>query len=222
MEVERYSHVMHISSTGGRGMGGGVPTVLVGVLVVLGWWLWAGSGWCWGGCVVGACSVPIMPSSISSRLHARAPALPPAVTGKLNPGLTSWDALRAALPAGTVSGAPKVRGQAGPRQGRGRQRRWPAGCVLRPRVHASVAPPCLPERRLRRRGRWLTHAEPCASPGSPMDPAAKLAACLALLRSWLCARSSASWLRSRSPANLAACPPPAGSPVLAGAGDADH
>ena len=31
------------------------------------------------------------------------------MTGKLNPGLTSWDALRAALPAGTVSGAPKVR-----------------------------------------------------------------------------------------------------------------
>ncbi|KAK9842349.1 hypothetical protein WJX81_007998 [Elliptochloris bilobata] len=46
MEVERYSHVMHISST---------------------------------------------------------------VTGRLLPGLTSWDALRAALPAGTVSGAPKVR-----------------------------------------------------------------------------------------------------------------
>ncbi|EFN53756.1 hypothetical protein CHLNCDRAFT_25481 [Chlorella variabilis] len=46
MEVERYSHVMHISST---------------------------------------------------------------VTGSLSPGLTSWDALRAALPAGTVSGAPKVR-----------------------------------------------------------------------------------------------------------------
>ncbi|KAI3425297.1 hypothetical protein D9Q98_009063 [Chlorella vulgaris] len=46
MEVERYSHVMHISST---------------------------------------------------------------VTGSLKPGLTSWDALRAALPAGTVSGAPKVR-----------------------------------------------------------------------------------------------------------------
>eukprot|EP00882_Tetradesmus_deserticola_P029500 GHRQ01033045.1.p1 GENE.GHRQ01033045.1~~GHRQ01033045.1.p1 ORF type:complete len:154 (+),score=71.93 GHRQ01033045.1:76-537(+) len=46
MEVERYSHVMHISST---------------------------------------------------------------VTGQLQPGLDSWDALRAALPAGTVSGAPKVR-----------------------------------------------------------------------------------------------------------------
>ncbi|GAB4815921.1 hypothetical protein N2152v2_002967 [Parachlorella kessleri] len=46
MEVERYSHVMHISST---------------------------------------------------------------VTGRLRDGLTSWDALRAALPAGTVSGAPKVR-----------------------------------------------------------------------------------------------------------------
>ena len=46
MEVERYSHVMHISST---------------------------------------------------------------VTGSLRPGLTPWDALRAALPAGTVSGAPKVR-----------------------------------------------------------------------------------------------------------------
>ena len=46
MEVERYSHVMHISST---------------------------------------------------------------VTGRLAPGLTPWDALRAALPAGTVSGAPKVR-----------------------------------------------------------------------------------------------------------------
>ena len=46
MEIERYSHVMHISST---------------------------------------------------------------VTGKLLPGLSCWDALRAALPAGTVSGAPKVR-----------------------------------------------------------------------------------------------------------------
>jgi len=45
MEVERYSHVMHISST---------------------------------------------------------------VTGQLQEGLDSWDALRAALPAGTVSGAPKV------------------------------------------------------------------------------------------------------------------
>ncbi|BDA45509.1 Anthranilate synthase alpha subunit 1, chloroplastic [Coccomyxa sp. Obi] len=46
MEVERYSHVMHISST---------------------------------------------------------------VTGRLQPHLNAWDALRAALPAGTVSGAPKVR-----------------------------------------------------------------------------------------------------------------
>lgn len=46
MEVERYSHVMHISST---------------------------------------------------------------VTGTLRPELDAWDALRAALPAGTVSGAPKVR-----------------------------------------------------------------------------------------------------------------
>jgi anthranilate synthase component 1 len=31
------------------------------------------------------------------------------VTGKLREGLTCWDALRAALPVGTVSGAPKVR-----------------------------------------------------------------------------------------------------------------
>ena len=46
MEVERYSHVMHISST---------------------------------------------------------------VTGALQAGLTAWDALRSALPAGTISGAPKVR-----------------------------------------------------------------------------------------------------------------
>ncbi len=46
MEIERYSHVMHISST---------------------------------------------------------------VTGRLREGLTSWDALRAALPVGTVSGAPKSR-----------------------------------------------------------------------------------------------------------------
>ena len=46
MEVERYSHVMHISST---------------------------------------------------------------VTGQLRPGLDCWDALRATLPVGTVSGAPKVR-----------------------------------------------------------------------------------------------------------------
>jgi len=46
LEVERYSHVMHISST---------------------------------------------------------------VTGRLRPGLDCWDALRAALPVGTISGAPKVR-----------------------------------------------------------------------------------------------------------------
>ncbi len=46
MEIERYSHVMHISST---------------------------------------------------------------VTGLLSKGLDAWDALRAALPAGTVSGAPKAR-----------------------------------------------------------------------------------------------------------------
>jgi len=46
MEIERYSHVMHISST---------------------------------------------------------------VTGKLRAGLDCWDALRAALPVGTISGAPKVR-----------------------------------------------------------------------------------------------------------------
>ena len=45
MEIERYSHVMHISST---------------------------------------------------------------VTGELSHDLDAWDALRAALPAGTVSGAPKV------------------------------------------------------------------------------------------------------------------
>ena len=31
------------------------------------------------------------------------------VTGKLQEGLTSWDAMRSALPAGTISGAPKVR-----------------------------------------------------------------------------------------------------------------
>ncbi len=31
------------------------------------------------------------------------------VTGRLRPGTTSWDALRVALPVGTVSGAPKVR-----------------------------------------------------------------------------------------------------------------
>lgn len=31
------------------------------------------------------------------------------VTGKLRKGLTSWDALRATLPAGTISGAPKIR-----------------------------------------------------------------------------------------------------------------
>jgi len=46
MEVERYSHVMHLSST---------------------------------------------------------------ITGELRPGLDAWDALRAALPVGTISGAPKVR-----------------------------------------------------------------------------------------------------------------
>jgi hypothetical protein len=30
------------------------------------------------------------------------------VTGEIQDGLTSWDVLRAALPVGTVSGAPKV------------------------------------------------------------------------------------------------------------------
>lgn len=58
MEVERYSHVMHISST---------------------------------------------------------------VTGELLPQLDAWDALRAALPAGTVSGAPKVGGM--------ERGNWIRGCV---------------------------------------------------------------------------------------------
>ncbi len=31
------------------------------------------------------------------------------ITGELRKGLTSWDALRATLPAGTISGAPKIR-----------------------------------------------------------------------------------------------------------------
>ena len=31
------------------------------------------------------------------------------VTGRLRPGLTAFEALRACLPAGTVSGAPKIR-----------------------------------------------------------------------------------------------------------------
>jgi anthranilate synthase component 1 len=31
------------------------------------------------------------------------------VTGRLRPGLDAWDALRATLPAGTISGAPKIR-----------------------------------------------------------------------------------------------------------------
>ncbi|KAL6280275.1 hypothetical protein ACE6H2_017156 [Prunus campanulata] len=31
------------------------------------------------------------------------------VTGELHDDLTCWDALRAALPVGTVSGAPKVK-----------------------------------------------------------------------------------------------------------------
>lgn len=31
------------------------------------------------------------------------------VTGTLRPNVDAWDALRAALPAGTVSGAPKVK-----------------------------------------------------------------------------------------------------------------
>lgn len=31
------------------------------------------------------------------------------ITGKLRAGLTSWDALRSTLPAGTISGAPKIR-----------------------------------------------------------------------------------------------------------------
>ena len=63
MEVERYSHVMHISST---------------------------------------------------------------VTGRLLPNLDAWDALRAALPAGTVSGAPKVTWQ-----------HHPAGTLAYERPHVS-------------------------------------------------------------------------------------
>lgn len=64
MEIERYSHVMHISST---------------------------------------------------------------VTGKLLPELGVWDVLRAALPAGTVSGAPKVRGTPSREQPRTACASWRSG-----------------------------------------------------------------------------------------------
>jgi hypothetical protein len=83
MEVERYSHVMHISST---------------------------------------------------------------VTGRLDPALDAWDALRAALPAGTVSGAPKVRGcergkggggggGGGERGEGGEAAAYPAACCLSTLAH---------------------------------------------------------------------------------------
>ena len=44
----------------------------------------------------------------SSAPTRRPPAFPPTHHAP-QAGLTAWDALRAALPAGTVSGAPKVR-----------------------------------------------------------------------------------------------------------------
>jgi len=102
MEVERYSHVMHISST--------VTGAAVG--------LWVGMGGGWGV----APAVAMRAEQIDgSRHHPRQPRNPnttppthdanhqPPPPGTLQKGLDCWDALRAALPAGTVSGAPKVR-----------------------------------------------------------------------------------------------------------------
>lgn len=75
MNIERYSHVMHISST-----------VCLPLLQFLK-------------------SKQTIVSALS--LNNISPLLQ--VKGELLDDLTSWDALRAALPVGTVSGAPKVK-----------------------------------------------------------------------------------------------------------------
>ncbi|KAH7548391.1 hypothetical protein JRO89_XS14G0113400 [Xanthoceras sorbifolium] len=87
MNVERYSHVMHISST-----------VLSDDIYVT--------------------YVPLMNkfslrtsefTDFDGNNSSNIPIPDFGVTGELQDHLTSWDALRAALPVGTVSGAPKVK-----------------------------------------------------------------------------------------------------------------
>lgn len=72
MNIERYSHVMHISST-----------------------------------VCPYCNLKTKTIVSALSLNNISPLLQ--VKGELLDDLTSWDALRAALPVGTVSGAPKVK-----------------------------------------------------------------------------------------------------------------
>lgn len=57
------------------------------------------------------CEIPQLPPHHyhHCRLHLLSVLSPLQVTGELLDNLTCWDALRAALPVGTVSGAPKVK-----------------------------------------------------------------------------------------------------------------
>ena len=99
MEVEKYSHVMHISST-----------VTGKLLPELNAWdvmraaLPAGT-------VSGAPKVTcvrITAITYVSVVSSLVMHVSSTVTGKLLPELNAWDVMRAALPAGTVIGAPKV------------------------------------------------------------------------------------------------------------------
>ncbi len=50
-----------------------------------------------------------LPAVLAVERYSHVMHISSTVTGRLKEGLTSWDALRATLPVGTVSGAPKVR-----------------------------------------------------------------------------------------------------------------
>ncbi len=61
---------------------------------------------------VGRVAVPgsiTLPSVMEIERYSHVMHISSTVTGKLRDGLDSWDALRAALPVGTISGAPKIR-----------------------------------------------------------------------------------------------------------------
>ncbi len=60
------------------------------------------------GRVARACSIKL-PRVMEVERYSHVMHISSTVTGELRPGLDAWDALRAALPVGTISGAPKVR-----------------------------------------------------------------------------------------------------------------
>jgi len=57
-------------------------------------------------CAAGTIELPVL---MHVERYSHVMHISSTVTGRLRPGLDAWDALRATLPAGTISGAPKIR-----------------------------------------------------------------------------------------------------------------